>query len=86
MDELLGKTKNRLVAAMQLRAIFFLVIYFGQGKKTICLQPWIEKRKGSCFCLCKLFIESVFFVSTYFLFSSEYQLPLMFIEFCGFPH
>jgi hypothetical protein len=33
MDELSGKTRNRLAAAMQLCDIFCLIIYFGQGKK-----------------------------------------------------
>jgi hypothetical protein len=33
VDKFPGKSRNRLAAAMQLRDILCLVIYFGQGKK-----------------------------------------------------
>jgi hypothetical protein len=54
------KTRNCLATTMQLRDILCVVIYFGQGKKITRLQPWIEKCKGSCFCLSsRLFVESI---------------------------
>jgi len=59
LDKFPQKTRNRLATTMQLHDIFCLAIYLGQGKKITRLQPWIEKRKGSCFCLSRLFVESV---------------------------
>ena len=45
---------------MQFREILWLVIYFGQRKKITHLQLWMEKHKGSCFCLYfRLFVESL---------------------------
>jgi hypothetical protein len=49
VDRLPGKTRNRLAAAMQLRDILCLVIYFGQGKKISAFTAMDREAQRSMF-------------------------------------